>query len=140
MIWKDKAPIVIQIYKAQKGHNELLYTYNVNWPCCNIPLFLSEEDNGVYALVSGMRFYANGKLLKSWTDDELIDMGARYQGMKGGYRADYKVIGYQKAQPPVNKPFWVIEIENGVKVDFDLTTGQIYPLAPVIALRSSSAT
>jgi len=132
MIWKDKAPIVIQIYKAQKGHNELLYTYNVNWPCCNIPLFLSEEDNGVYALVSGMRFYANGKLLKSWTDDELIDMGARYQGMKGGYRADYKVIGYQKAQPPVNKPFWVIEIENGVKVDFDLTTGQIYPLAPVM--------
>jgi hypothetical protein len=75
-------------------------------------------------------FYLGGKLLKSYTSRELVELGAEEPMTRQGYEgANYKVVGCEQV-PGTNRYLFVIEGKGKRRISFDIVTGNCEP-APV---------
>jgi hypothetical protein len=74
-------------------------------------------------------FHLGGKLLKSYTTRELVDLGAEESALpQGGRGAVYKVVGCEQV-PGTNRYLFVVEVKGGRRISFDITTGTPEPAA-----------
>lgn len=71
-------------------------------------------------------FYLGGKLLKSYTAQELIDRGSKFQDRLPRLDhapLDYRVLGCQQV-PGTNDYNFSIELRDGTPIHFDILTGE----------------
>ncbi len=102
------------------------------------PQFSNSEDKQVE-----LGFWLGGKLLKTWTIDELKRLGAEEAfGKPGGRMAAFQVLGCQQI-PGSNEYVFVIQVSKEKKLSFDILTGDIHsiesPDNPSISLRDANA-
>ena len=91
-----------------------------------------ERDAGKAAAgQTEVSFYLGGKLLKSYTTRELVELGAEESMARHGRDgAIYRVVGCEQV-PGTNRYLFVIEGKGGRRITFDITSGKPDP-APVI--------
>jgi hypothetical protein len=73
-------------------------------------------------------FYLGGKLLKSYTTRELVELGAEESMTRQGHGANYKVVGCEQV-PGTNRYLFVIEGKGGRRISIDIITGNPEPVA-----------
>gem|GEM_PF-5590810 len=91
---------------------------------------LRQEDDSLIPVANRIEFsfYLGGKLLKSFTTQDLLDRGAKVQEKTSSANRigmDYRALGCQQV-PWTNDYYFGIELTNGKKIRFDILTGVEY--------------
>jgi hypothetical protein len=137
-----KGPGSTKIFRVRADKDELVDSYDwyardgvvLGWsPLAGkvavMRLQRGERDPGKPATGQAeFSFYLGGKLLKSYTTQELLEMGAEASVLPAGGRgAVYRVLGCEQV-PGANQYHFVIETKEGRKLSFDVVTAK--PAAP----------
>ncbi len=125
----------IKIYRVEQDKDELIDTYDLypnavvlGWsPIASKVAVMTvvHERAKNWKQQEELRFSIGGKLLKSYTSADLLAMGADEElSSETGQRATYRV-GTCEQVPGTNEYDFIIEIKAGVKLRFDILTGEL---------------
>jgi hypothetical protein len=139
-----KGPGSTKIFRVRAENDELVDSYDwyardgvvLGWSPIEgkvavMRVHRGERDAGKPAAGQAeISLYLGGKLLKSYTTQELVELGAEESMTRHGHDgANYKIVGCEQV-PGTNRYLFVIEGNGGRRIRFDIITGNREP-APV---------
>jgi hypothetical protein len=97
------------------------------------------RQDGDWRAQEELRFAIGGKVIRSYTNGELIALGAaEVMSRRLGQRAEYRVVGCEQV-PGTNEYDFILEVAGGTKGEgktlrFDITTGELRPDRPRVPI------
>ena len=100
------------------------------------------RQEGDWRAQEELRFAIAGKVLRSYTNGELVALGAAEVISRPlGQRAEYRVVGCEQV-PGTNEYDFIVKVAGGTKGEgttlrFDITTGELRPDRPRVPIRAT---